>query len=53
MCTIIAPISFKVDTDSGFGFIAKQPGTINEKKAVIRAMTYCPVGAIGDDGDEM
>ncbi len=51
LCRDIAPDFFARD-DDGHSKVIKQPVENNEVELCIEAMDSCPVGAIGDDGDE-
>ncbi|MDR0740592.1 MAG: ferredoxin [Puniceicoccales bacterium] len=51
MCRNLAPDFFGA-TSEGNSFVKKQPVTPEEIVLCQEAMESCPVGAIGDDGEE-
>ncbi len=52
LCRESAPDFFAADEDEGVSFVCKQPETPEEIATCTEAMEGCPVGAIGDDGEE-
>ncbi|GAB4233407.1 MAG: ferredoxin [Acidobacteriota bacterium] len=51
-CVATAPDIFQLDESGTHAFVARQPQTPEEEQLVREAMLGCPVGAIGDDGEE-
>ncbi len=49
-CSMIAPNNFKL-SDDNLSFVYKQPASQEEKDKVEEALSACPVGSIGDDGE--
>ena len=49
-CTAKAPENLTVDMETESGYFFKQPENNQEMKACLKAMTECPVNAIGDNG---
>lgn len=52
LCRDIAPDFFARDNDTARSKIIKQPISEEEVDECIEAMDSCPVGAIGDDGED-
>ncbi len=52
LCRDSAPDFFSRDDDEGMSVVCKQPVTEDEIELCERIMGDCPVGAIGDDGEE-
>lgn len=51
-CCIEAPGFFAMNDEDGHAYVAKQPSAQSELEECENALAACPVGAIGDDGDE-
>jgi ferredoxin len=51
-CVSVAPNNFKMDEGGGQACVYKQPENSEEEEQVYDALAGCPVGAIGDDGEE-
>ncbi len=51
-CVSAAPNSFRMDESGGHAYVARQPGTPEEQEQARDAVSGCPVGAVGDDGEE-
>lgn len=51
-CCIEAPHFFAMNDEDGHAFVSKQPVTDEEVEECNNALAACPVGAIGDDGNE-
>lgn len=51
-CCVEAPDFFFMNDDDGHAYIAKQPKSDQELEDCENALAACPVGAIGDDGEE-
>lgn len=51
-CRSEAPDHFTREDENGFSFVYKQPETPEEIARCQAALEACPVGAIGEDGDE-
>jgi ferredoxin len=51
LCREICPDCFGRDEELGNSIVVKQPETQKETDLCEEAMTSCPVGAIGDDGE--
>ncbi|WP_277985514.1 ferredoxin [Methanolobus psychrotolerans] len=50
LCMDEAPKHFKMTTTNSNAFVFKQPETDDEKQICERALSICPVDAIGNDG---
>jgi ferredoxin len=50
-CVSVAPNHFRTD-ESGHAYIYRQPATPEEEIQCQEALAGCPVGAIGDDGND-
>lgn len=50
-CCKEAPDFFAMKFESGHAFVTKQPKTPKEIENCENALLYCPVDAIGSDGD--
>lgn len=51
-CCVEAPKFFFMNDEDAHAFVGSQPSTQEEIDDCINALQACPVGAIGDDGDE-
>ncbi len=51
-CVVEAPGFFAMNDDDGHAFVTNQPETEEAKEECENALACCPVGAIGDDGEE-
>ena len=51
-CVSVAPDHFRMDESGGHAVLVRQPEGAAEEELVRDAVNGCPVGAIGDDGDE-
>ena len=51
-CCVEAPDFFLMNDDDGHAYVAKQPEKEIDLEECKNALMACPVGAIGDDGDE-
>jgi ferredoxin len=51
LCRETAPANFNRNSDGGYSFLSKQPGTAEEESQCKDAKEGCPVEAIGDDGE--
>lgn len=53
-CCVEAPGFFEMNDDDGHAYVAKQPDPSNkdDQEMCENALACCPVGAIGDDGEE-
>jgi ferredoxin len=51
-CVVEAPGFFAMNDDDGHAFVTNQPETDEAKEECENALACCPVGAIGDDGNE-
>ena len=51
-CCGSAPKNFKTSADGNFCIVYKQPENEQEEALCQEAMAGCPVGSIGNDGDE-
>lgn len=51
LCRETAPANFARNEDGGYSFVFKQPTGPEEDDRCKRAVTGCPVEAIGADGD--
>lgn len=49
-CSALAPENFSMAADN-LSYVSKQPENEEEEKKVKEALSACPVGAIGDDGN--
>ena len=52
LCRETAPCCFKRNDEGGYSYVFKQPENEEEERQCREAMEGCPVGAIGDDGDQ-
>ncbi len=52
LCRASAPDFFLRDDDEGLTYVGKQPVTDEEIALCEEMAEGCPVGSIGDDGDE-
>ncbi|MDY0387563.1 MAG: ferredoxin [Methanolobus sp.] len=50
VCADEAPDHFKMGDDNSGAYVFKQPENDEEKKACEKALSICPVDAIGNDG---
>lgn len=50
-CCVEAPGFFEMNDDDGHAYVAKQPEKAEDEEACENALACCPVGAIGDDGE--
>jgi ferredoxin len=50
-CCVEAPKFFGMNDDDGHAFVMKQPQTEAEIEECNNALACCPVGAIGDNGE--
>lgn len=51
-CCVEAPEFFLMNDDDGHAYTAKQPSSEQELEDCINALQACPVGSIGDDGED-
>jgi len=51
-CVSVAPEVFRMAENGSHALVYKQPETSEEQEHVQDAIMGCPVGAVGDDGDE-
>lgn len=51
-CEAVSIKNFAVSADGSHDYVYKQPETEEELRSCQEALEGCPVGAIGDDGDE-
>jgi ferredoxin len=51
LCRETAPGNFAREDETGYSFVARQPGTPEEERACVSALEECPVEAIGSDGE--
>ena len=51
-CFEIAPEHFALAAGETHRFVARQPTTVAEREKCAAARDACPMGAIGDDGEE-
>ena len=51
-CVSVAPDHFQMDEAGGHAVLIRQPEGPEEEELVRDALHGCPVGAIGDDGDD-
>ncbi len=51
-CCVEAPGFFLMNDDDGHAYVVKQPQNATELEECDNALAACPVGAIGDDGQE-
>lgn len=51
-CVSAAPEIFRMDESGGHAVVVRQPETPDEEERTRDAVHGCPVGAVGDDGDE-
>ncbi len=51
-CVVEAPKFFAMNDDDGHAYVTDQPETEEAKEECENALACCPVGAIGDDGQE-
>ncbi|MCT4642053.1 MAG: ferredoxin [Bacteriovoracaceae bacterium] len=49
-CVVEAPNHFSMNDDDAHAYVSKQPQGDSEIEEVENALACCPVGAIGDDG---
>lgn len=52
LCRETAPNFFTRNDDNGYSFVKAQPATADDIAKCEEAVEGCPVGAIGNDGDE-
>lgn len=50
-CCVEAPGFFSMNIDDGNAYVSKQPQTKDEIEECENALIGCPVGAIGNDGE--
>ena len=50
LCVETAPNNFKMDSETWFAYVFKQPSTPDEEAQCRKAKKWCPVEAIRDDG---
>ena len=50
-CCVEAEHFFFMNDEEGHAYVGKQPQTKEEKQECENALAACPVGAIGDDGE--
>ncbi len=50
-CCIEAPDFFAMNDDDAHAYVSKQPKTEAENEDCENALVACPVGAIGNDGE--
>lgn len=51
-CCVEAPAYFDMNDEDGHAFVKKQPESDEAEEECQNALMACPVGAIGDDGNE-
>ena len=53
-CVVEAPGFFEMNDDDGHAYVVKQPNPEkkDDQEMCENALACCPVGAIGDDGEE-
>lgn len=51
-CVMHSPDNFEISSEDGHAYIQKQPENEEEIDKCEEALEDCPVGAIGDDGEE-
>ncbi|HKX33536.1 MAG TPA: ferredoxin [Blastocatellia bacterium] len=51
LCREIAPEFFERSDEAGLSLVYKQPHTDQERERCDEAKEYCPVDAIGNDGE--
>ena len=51
-CVVEAPKFFAMNDDDGHAYVTDQPESEEAKEECENALACCPVGAIGDDGQE-
>ena len=51
-CCVEAPGFFLMNDDDGHAYVVKQPQNDTELEECDNALAACPVGAIGDDGQD-
>jgi ferredoxin len=51
-CVVEAPGFFAMNDEDGHAFVQIQPDKDDDKVACEDALACCPVGAIGDDGQD-
>ena len=51
LCRQTAPQNFMRNEERGYSYLSKQPGTAEEIVQCEKALSECPVEAIGNDGD--
>jgi ferredoxin len=51
-CVVEAPDFFAMNDDDGHAYVQKQPEKDNDLEECENALQCCPVGAIGDDGED-
>lgn len=53
-CIVEAPGFFEMNDDDGHAYVVKQPNpeSKDDQEMCENALACCPVGAIGDDGEE-
>lgn len=49
-CRVIAPDLFDRNPDAGYGFVKRQPRTVEEQLLAEEALQACGVAAIGNNG---
>lgn len=52
LCRNASPSNFSRNPSGGYSFVHKQPENEKELQDCLTALTDCPVGAIGNDGEE-
>lgn len=52
LCAGTAPEFFALNDDSYMAYVQKQPQTADEIDTCENALSGCPVGSIGNDGEE-
>jgi ferredoxin len=51
-CCVEAPDFFLMNDDDGHAYVVKQPTSEQELEDCKNALYACPVGSIGEDGEE-
>lgn len=51
-CVVEAPSFFEMNDDDGHAYVKLQPLNKEDLEECENALSSCPVGAIGDDGEE-